>query len=364
LVDQISRNARILLHDTINQLPPGLVARKGEMLQQANLAPLSNSRSVEPTTEATMVSICIPTFNNAGMVAEAIQSALRQTYQHLEILVVDNCSTDETEQVVKGFMSRDPRLHYLRQAQNVGMPGNFNTCLASARGEYVLILCSDDILEAGCVAALVSALVASPASVLAACARTFVNAKLRPLKIVRARSKLEVIDGLMVIRDCVARGNRIGEPSAVLFRRDAASRGFDSHYSQLLDLEMWIHLATKGSAVFLPEALCQIRQHGEQLTITNFRSGRLVEEKRRLFRNELSDRRASLPFLCKAAWDIRMVVSIARVRLFEGQVDAKAIDEVYYKPLYLMLALMLDVGWPLVRSLVSKSRRRSGFFAE
>jgi glycosyltransferase involved in cell wall biosynthesis len=346
------------MHDTINRRPPELVARRDEKLRQANLALLSDSGGVEPTTEVATVSICIPTFNNAGMVAEAIQSALRQTYRRLEILVVDNCSTDETEQVVKSFMSQDSRLRYLRQVQNVGMPGNFNTCLASARGEYVLILCSDDILEAGCVTALVSALTASPASVLAACARTFVNAKLRPLKIVRARTKFEVIDGLMVIRDCVARGNRIGEPSAVLFRRNVASRGFNSHYSQLLDLEMWIHLATKGSAVFLPEALCQIRQHSEQLTLTNFRNGRLVEEKRRLFRNELSNRRASLPFLCKAAWDIRMVVSVARVRLFEGQVNAKIIDEVYYKRFYLILALMLDVGWPLLRIWVSKSRRR------
>jgi glycosyltransferase involved in cell wall biosynthesis len=337
------------------------VARKGKKLQQTNSILSSNSCSVEPTTEITTVSICIPTFNNAGMVAEAIQSALRQTYQHLEIWVVDNCSTDETEQVVKSFMSRDPRLHYLRQIENVGMPGNFNTCLASARGQYVLILCSDDILEAGCVTALVSALVTSPASVLAACARTFVNAKLQPLKVVRAHTKREVIDGLTVIRDCIARGNRIGEPSAVLFRRNAASRGFDSHYSQFLDLEMWIHLLTKGSAVFLPEALCQIRQHSEQLTISNFRSGRLIEEKRRLFRNELSRRRAALPFLCKAAWDIRMVISIARVRLFEGQVNSKTIDEVYYKRFYLMLAWMLDIGWPLVRILGLKSRRLSVF---
>jgi len=293
------------------------------------------------------------------MVAEAIQSALRQTYQHLEIWVVDNCSTDETEQVVKSFMSRDPRLHYLRQVENIGMPGNFNTCLASARGEFVLILCSDDILDAGCVTALVSALVASPTSVLAACARTFVDARLQPLKVVRARTKREVIGGLVVIRNCIARGNRIGEPSAVLFRKNAASRGFDSHYSQFLDLEMWIHLLTKGSAVFLPEALCQIRQHSEQLTISNFRSGRLIEEKRRLFRDELLGLRVSLPLLCKAAWDIRMVVSIARVRVFGGRVNPKAIDEVYYKPLFRMLVLMLNLSWPLVRSWVSKSRRRS-----
>jgi glycosyltransferase involved in cell wall biosynthesis len=336
--------------------------KKGEKLQQTNSALLSNSQSVEPTTDAATVSICIPTFNNAEMLAEAINSAIRQTYQDLEIWVVDNCSTDETEQVVKSFLSRDPRLHYLRQVRNIGMPGNFNSCLACARGEYVLILCSDDILEAGCVTALVSALIASPTSVLAACARTFVNAKLQPLKVVRARTKLEVIGGLIVIRDCIARGNRIGEPSAVLFRRNAASRGFDSHYSQFLDLEMWIHLLTKGSAVFLPEALCQIRQHNEQLTISNFRSGGLVEEKRRLFRNELSRRRGSLPFLCKVGWDIRMVVSIARVRLYHGQVNAKTIDEVYYKPLYLLLAWMLDVSWPLVQSLAMKSRLRSDLF--
>lgn len=352
----VSKSTRheILLHNTGNKRPSESAARNGEELQRTSLA-AQNARGAE--TEAGTVSICIPTFNNAGMLAEAIQSALRQTYEHLDVLVVDNCSTDDTELIVKGFMSRDPRLHYLKQAQNVGMPGNFNTCLAAARGEYVLILCSDDILEDGCVSALVLELAANPASVLAACARTFVNAKLRPLRVV-GRAKREIVDGLKVIRNCIARGNRIGEPSAVLFRRNAASRGFDAHYSQLLDLEMWMHLATKGSLVIVPEALCRIRQHAEQLTIANFRSGRLIEEKRSLFRNELLALRVSLPLLCKAAWDIRMVASIARVRAFGGRVDPKRIDEVYYKAFYRVLVLMLSLSWPLVRSWVLRSRRR------
>ena len=292
------------------------------------------------------------------MISDAIQSALRQTYQYIDVWVIDNCSTDETEQVVQKLILQDSRVKYVRQPHNIGMPGNFNTCLASARGEFMLILCSDDVLEAGCVAALVSALVSHPSSVLAACARTFVNAKLVPLRVVRPRPGYEVIDGLIVSQDCIARGNRIGEPSAVLFRREEASRGFNPNYNQLLDLEMWMHLMTKGSAVFVPEPLCQIRQHSEQATISNFRSGRLIDEKRRLFRGELSGRSVSLPFSCKVRWDIRMVGSIARVRLFGGQVNAIQIIEVFYRPIFLTLVLILNVSWPLVRRWILKSRRQ------
>src|SRR6202021_2760472 len=118
----------ILLHNNGNKRPPESAARNGEEMQRTGLAARSNEGDVEPPTEVRTVSICIPTFNSAGMLADAIQSALKQTYEHLDVLVVDNCSTDETELIVKNFMSRDPRLRYLKQARNIGMPGNFNTC--------------------------------------------------------------------------------------------------------------------------------------------------------------------------------------------------------------------------------------------
>src|SRR3954468_1959579 len=187
-----------------------------------------------------MVSICIPTYNRAGSLAKALASAQAQTFTDVEILVVDNHSDDETEALVREAARADARIRYVRQPENVGLARNFSACIAEARRELIKFLCDDDWLERDCVAKLVAAL-SHPQVSLAACARRLVNAELRSLRIVRARRASGVVAGETMTRELFARGNTIGEPSAVLFRRSDAMRGFDIRYQHALDLEMWCH---------------------------------------------------------------------------------------------------------------------------
>ncbi len=90
------------------------------------------------------VSVCIPVFNGSDYIAESINSVLAQTYEDFQLIVCDNCSTDNTEEIVRGF--RDPRLKYVRNAENLGLVGNFNRCLELAKGEYVCIWHHDDVM--------------------------------------------------------------------------------------------------------------------------------------------------------------------------------------------------------------------------
>ena len=100
-----------------------------------------------PNTTEPVVSIAMPTYNRAdSYLKEAIQCALNQTYQNFEIIVSDNCSSDETESVVKSF--QDTRLRYFRQTENIGSKNNCNFCLAQARGKYFLLLFDDDRIDA------------------------------------------------------------------------------------------------------------------------------------------------------------------------------------------------------------------------
>jgi len=92
-----------------------------------------------------LISICIPTYNRADMVGKAIESALAQTYLHIEVIVVDNASTDRTEDVVRKFS--DDRLHFHRNPRNIGLFGNFNMCIELAHGDYIHILHSDDYID-------------------------------------------------------------------------------------------------------------------------------------------------------------------------------------------------------------------------
>lgn len=93
-----------------------------------------------------LVTIAIPTYNRAdGYLKNAIQCALEQTYQNIEIIISDNCSPDNTEEVVKGF--NDKRLRYFRQQANIGANNNFNFCLQQAHSSYFLLLHDDDTID-------------------------------------------------------------------------------------------------------------------------------------------------------------------------------------------------------------------------
>jgi len=88
------------------------------------------------------VSVIIPTYNRAHLVSRAIHSVLDQTYQDFELVVVDDGSTDNTYEVVKGF--NDQRISYIRHQQNKGCAAARNTGINATRGEYIAFQDSDD----------------------------------------------------------------------------------------------------------------------------------------------------------------------------------------------------------------------------
>ncbi|MBI3715412.1 MAG: glycosyltransferase family 2 protein [Betaproteobacteria bacterium] len=261
---------------------------------------------------------------------DALRSAIEQEYAPLEIVVVDNHSTDGTWGIVTEFASKDRRIRALRNAENIGMARNFNACIAIAGGDFVLILCADDALEEGCVDLLASALIAHPGAVLSACGRILTDPALNQRGIASARQRKEEVDAARLRGECFAKGNQIGEPSAVMFRRKAASRGFHPDYSQAIDLEMWFHLLESGSAVLLPDPKSRIRLHDAQTTQENIRSGRIVRDKQLLFRQYARRLSAELTFLEKLEWDARLASSVARTRTAGGQVEVNDLAELFY----------------------------------
>ncbi len=93
-----------------------------------------------------LISICIPNYNNAEYVGEAIQSALDQTYNNIEVIVVDNCSTDNSWEVINTYSS-DLRVKIYQNKTNIGMVGNFREALRKSYGRYISFLCSDDLIK-------------------------------------------------------------------------------------------------------------------------------------------------------------------------------------------------------------------------
>ena len=92
-----------------------------------------------------LVSVIMPSYNCGHFVAEAIRNVLAQTYSNWEILFVDDCSTDDTETIVKAF--NDQRIHFFKNTKNSGAAVSRNKALIEAKGRWIAFLDSDDLWE-------------------------------------------------------------------------------------------------------------------------------------------------------------------------------------------------------------------------
>jgi glycosyltransferase involved in cell wall biosynthesis len=90
-----------------------------------------------------LVSVIIPAFDAAGHIRQALNSVLSQTYEAIEIIVVDDGSSDATSSIIEEFLKRDPRFQLLAQS-NAGVGAARNTAIAKARGKYIAPLDADD----------------------------------------------------------------------------------------------------------------------------------------------------------------------------------------------------------------------------
>ncbi|MEL7533312.1 MAG: glycosyltransferase family 2 protein [Bacteroidota bacterium] len=114
------------------------------------------------TSSLPLVSVSIPTFNGELRIGEAIRSLQAQQYPHMEIIISDNASTDNTEGVVRQFMAEDERIRYYRHPKNLGIPLNFEFGLQQAKGQYFIWLSDDDQLLDGVIKRYVDYLEAHP----------------------------------------------------------------------------------------------------------------------------------------------------------------------------------------------------------
>lgn len=229
------------------------------------------------------ISICIPVRNGVAYLRSAVESALMQSYQDFEIVIVDNDSADGTVALVEELASGNDKLRLFKNECNLGLVANFNACLKFARGEYIKYLCADDMLLPFCLERMVRSMEEDTSVTLVAGGRQIINEAGIAIATQQYSREASRIAGFEVINRCLFGANYIGEPSAVMFRREAAQRGFREEFAHLMDMEMWFHLLEKGSMKNLPEPLCAIRRHAAQMTVQSIRTAALVEDNVHLF---------------------------------------------------------------------------------
>lgn len=100
------------------------------------------NEDIKPVVDG-LVSIIMPSWNTANFIAESIQSVIDQTYTNWELLIVDDCSTDNTDEIVTSFL--DERIKYFHNEKNSGAALTRNRAMREARGEWIAFLDSDDL---------------------------------------------------------------------------------------------------------------------------------------------------------------------------------------------------------------------------
>lgn len=216
------------------------------------------------------MSIVIPTYNNADYVDETMRSVLAQTYSDVEIVIADHMSTDDTWDRLQAYAA-EPNVTLLRTEAGGGALRNWNRVTEAATGEYLKLVCADDVIYPTCLAEQVAALSAVPEAVAAASPRDILDAAGKVVVAKRGLAGLSgVVDGVDVIRRTVRCGtNLLGEPVCVLFRRQVLVDlgGWDSRFPYLIDQATYANALLHGPLVVVPNSLAGFRVNGAQLSV-------------------------------------------------------------------------------------------------
>jgi glycosyltransferase involved in cell wall biosynthesis len=217
--------------------------------------------------EEPLLTIAIPTFNSAHFLPDAVASIIRQGLDDFEILIVDNASEDNTEEVVRSF--EDRHIRYIRNPSNLGSCGNGNRCLANSRGRYIKFLCADDVLLDGILRKQLNVLETHPEVALVTCNYLPTDSNLNIEGIWFAFPGSH--PGRRVINLCLSRmANCIGGPSNIMFRRSASAGVVsDNKYRLLSDLKFGLQILERGAYVNIDEPGYLYRRHSSSDYATN-----------------------------------------------------------------------------------------------
>lgn len=214
-------------------------------------------------TRTPLVSVIIPVYNGDRYIVQAVESVLCQTFTNLEIIVVDDGSTDRTQQVLQPYFDR---IRYIYQ-ENQGAAVARNLACELAQGEFLAFLDADDYFLSDKLEKQIVCFDADPALDMVQTGWFIVDETGREISAVKPWQQAPKLDlESFIIYKCV-------RPSAMMLRREWWERlgGFDSRLPPTEDLDFALRLTLKGcKAVWLEETLTCYRQHNSNLMSSGF----------------------------------------------------------------------------------------------
>ncbi len=209
---------------------------------------------------AELITIGMPCYNAAATLRAALKSALAQDWKQLEVIVVDDCSTDTSVEIVEEFSKDDPRMRLIRHKSNTGAGGARKTILEHARGEFIAFFDDDDVSAPSRLAlqqARIKEYETATGATLVACyasgERVYPNGYIRDLRAIgsqpRAPKGIQVADYLLLNERVAGVFYGAGTPASALMARKivlTTAGGFDKEQRRAEDVDFAIRLALAG----------------------------------------------------------------------------------------------------------------------
>ena len=208
-------------------------------------------------SENPLVSVVLPVYNGAEHVQKAIDSVLAQTYANFELIAVDDCSTDNTLEILKANAQRDSRIKVLSNETNLKLPRTLNVGFDAASGKYLTWTSDDNKYKPNALEAMVGALEADASVDMVYADYTNIDADDNDI----AEVSLAEPDALVV-------GNCYG--ACFLYTRRIAEQigPYDADLFLAEDYDYWLRIHAAGRVVHLSENLYWYRRHAKSLTET------------------------------------------------------------------------------------------------
>ncbi len=268
-----------------------------------------------------LVSVCIPAYNNEAYISETIDSILNQTYENLELIIVDDCSKDSTLSILREYEQKDSRVKVYTNENNLGMAGNWNRALELTTGKYIRLMCADDLLLPECISREVEIFEQQPTVVLVESDSALVDLAGNRKRTSYNRYPVNgLISGRTVFRKGLFVQDYFGAPQANLIRRSAyeAAGGIDPDFTYIVDYDFYGRIAKQGDLYIVHEFWSLFRVRHESNTGQVMRAGtkehkKYVSEHRYLLEKNKEDLRLN-------GFDIFMSMLIRRLRCFAAGV--------------------------------------------
>lgn len=186
-----------------------------------------------------LISVIIPCYNAEKYVKESIDSILRQTYSNLEIVIVDDCSSDNTLSILKGIAAKDNRVKLFCHAENKKLIHTLNECIDYCHGDFIARMDSDDISEPTRLQEQITFLLKNPNYDVCGTSAQLIDEDGKKL------SKKKMITCRPIISEIAAMGNFIIHPSVMMRRSVLLNNKYDSSFPSAEDYELWCRLLCK-----------------------------------------------------------------------------------------------------------------------